>query len=109
MSRRLRVLTYAVLLVVDAICYLPVNQNGVVLFFQLIIARHEPAATVLTSNKGSEEWRSVLCEEVMAPTLLDRLVHRCPIVDIRGNRYRKRDRQNLLQTGSDRRRKRAAA
>ena len=63
---RLRVLTHPALLVVDDIGYLPVNQDGAVLFFQLINARHERASTVLTSNKGFEDWGGVLGDEVMA-------------------------------------------
>ena len=66
LSRRLRVLTHPALLVVDENGYLPVSQDGAVLFFQLINARHERASTVLTSNKGFEEWGSVLGDEVMA-------------------------------------------
>ena len=45
----------------------------------------------------------------MAAALIDRLVHHCHIVNIRGNSYRMRDRQSLLQSASDRRRKRAAS
>ena len=56
LTRRLRVLTHPALLVVDEIGYPPVSQDGAVLFFQLINARHERASTVLTSNKGFEEW-----------------------------------------------------
>ena len=99
-------LTHPALLVVDEIGYLPVNQDGAVLFFQLINARHERASTVLTSNKGFEDWGGVLGDEVMAAALIDRLVHHCHIVNIRGNSYRMKDHQNLLQSGSDRRRKR---
>ena len=80
LTRRLRVLTHPALLVVDEIGYLPVNQDGAVLFFQLINARHEKASTVLTSNKGFEDWRGVLGDEVMAAALIDRLVHHCHIV-----------------------------
>ena len=57
-------LTHPALLVVDEIGYLPVSQDGAVLFFQLINARHERASTVLTSNKGFEEWGHVLGDEV---------------------------------------------
>ena len=67
LARRLRVLTHPALLVVDEIGYLPVNQDDAVLFFQLINARHERASTVLTSNKGFEEWGAVLGDEVMRP------------------------------------------
>lgn len=48
-------------------------------------------------------------DEVMAAALIDRLAHHCHIVNIRGDSYQMRDHQNLLQSGSDRRRKRAAA
>ena len=107
LTRRLRVLTYPALLVVDEIGYLPVNQDGAVLFFQLINARHEKASTVLTSNKGFEDWGGVLGDEVMAAALIDRLVHHCHIVNIRGNSCRMKDHQNLLQSGSDRRREKS--
>ena len=41
-------------------------------FFQLVNARHERASTVLTSNKGFEEWGGVLGDGVMAAALIDR-------------------------------------
>ena len=75
LSRRLRVLTHPALLVVDEIGYLPISQDGAVLFFQLINARHERASTVFTSNKGFEEWGGVLGDEIMAAALIDRLLH----------------------------------
>ena len=102
--RRLRVLTHPALLVVDEIGYLPVSQDGAVLFFQLINARHERASTVLTSNKGFEEWGNVLGDEIMAAALIDRLLHHCHIVNIRGNSYRMREHQHWLQSASEDRR-----
>ncbi len=99
-NRRLRVLTHPALLVVDEIGYLPVSQDGAVLFFQLINARHERASTVLTSNKGFEERGGVLGDEIMAAALIDRLLHHCHIVNIRGNSYRMRAHQDLLRSAS---------
>ena len=98
LARRLKVLTHPALLVVDEIGYLPVNQEGAMLFFQLINARHERASTVLTSNKGFEEWGSVLGDEVMAAALIDRLLHHCHVVNIRGNSFRMRAHQDLLRS-----------
>ena len=98
LARRLRVLTHPALMVVDEIGYLPVSREGAVLFFQLINARHEHASTVLTSNKSFEEWGQVLGDEVMAAALIDRLLHHCHIVNIRGNSYRMRAHQNLRRT-----------
>ncbi len=73
LTRRLAVLSYPSLLVVDEIGYLPVTQTGAVLFFQLISRRYERASTVLTSNKSFEEWGEILGDEVMAAALIDRI------------------------------------
>ena len=90
LGRRLKILTYPSLLVIDEIGYLPVSQTGAMLFFQLINRRYERASTVLTSNKGFEEWGQILGDEVMAAALIDRLLHHCHIVNIRGSSYRMR-------------------
>ena len=82
LGRRLKILTYPSLLVIDEIGYLPVSQTGAMLFFQLINRRYERASTVLTSNKGFEEWGQILGDEVMAAALIDRLLHHCHIVNI---------------------------
>lgn len=88
LQARLKVLTHPALLVVDEIGYLPISRTGAMLFFQLMTRRYEHASTILTSNKGFEEWGAVFGDEVMAATLIDRLVHHCHIVTIRGNSYR---------------------
>ena len=98
LKRRLAVLAAPSLMVVDEIGYLPVSQTGAVLFFQLMSRRYEHASTVMTSNKGFEEWGEVLGDEVMAAALIDRILHHCHIVNIRGNSYRMRQHTELWQT-----------
>ena len=88
LSHRLKTLVFPSLLVVDEIGYLPITRTGAMLFFQLMSRRYERASTVLTSNKSFEEWGDVFGDEVMASALIDRLVHHCHIVNIRGNSYR---------------------
>ena len=95
LQQRLKVLTHPALLVVDEIGYLPVTRTGAMLFFQLMSRRYEAASTVLTSNKGFEEWGQILGDEVMAAALIDRLLHHCHIVSIRGNSYRLRHQRAL--------------
>lgn len=95
LQARLKVLTHPALLVVDEIGYLPISRTGAMLFFQLMTRRYEHAATVLTSNKGFEEWGEIFGDEVMAAALIDRLVHHCHIVTIRGNSYRMRQHTDL--------------
>src|SRR5262249_53323815 len=70
LARRLAVLTHPSLLVVDEIGYLPINHTGAVLFFQLMTRRYEHASTVLTSNKGFEDWGEVFGDDVMAAALI---------------------------------------
>jgi DNA replication protein DnaC len=98
LTRRLATLSYPSLLVVDEIGYLPVSRTGAVLFFQLISRRYEHASTVFTSNKSFEEWGAVLGDEVMAAALIDRVLHHCHLVNIRGNSYRMREHSELWQS-----------
>ena len=95
LAHRLKTLSFPSLLVVDEIGYLPISRTGAMLFFQVIARRYERASTVLTSNKGFEEWGEIFGDEVMAAALIDRLVHHCHIVNIRGNSYRMRHHTEL--------------
>jgi DNA replication protein DnaC len=97
LQARLKVLTHPALLVVDEIGYLPISRTGAMLFFQLMTRRYEHASTVLTSNKGFEDWGEIFGDDVMAAALIDRLVHHCHIVTIRGNSYRMRQHTDLWQ------------
>jgi DNA replication protein DnaC len=97
LSQRLKTLVFPALLVVDELGYLPITRTGAMLFFQLMSRRYEHASTVLTSNKGFEDWGEVFGDDVMASALIDRLVHHCHIVNIRGNSYRMRQHTDLQQ------------
>ena len=101
LSPRLRVLTAPALLVVDESRCLPLTHHRAVLFFQLINPRPEHASTVLTSNKGFEEWGSLLRDQVRAADLIHPLLRHCHILNIRGNGYKMRQHRNLLQPASE--------
>jgi len=96
LQQRLKVLTHPALLVVDEIGYLPVSRTGAMHFFQLMTRRYETASTVLTSNKGFEDWGNIFGDDVMAAALTDRLLHHCHVVSIRGNSYRMRHHTDLV-------------
>jgi DNA replication protein DnaC len=102
LKRRLTVLSHPSLLVVDEIGYIPISQTGAMLFFQLMSRRYEHASTVLTSNKPFDEWGRVLGDEVMAAALIDRVLHHCHIVNIRGNSYRMRHHSELRKALQER-------
>jgi len=49
---------------------------------------------MLTSNKAFGQWASVFADDaVMASAALDRLLHRCTVVNIRGDSYRLREKR----------------
>ena len=72
------------LLIVDEIGYLPVVPGGGNLFFQLVNARYEKGAMILTSNRGFAEWGEVFGDPVVATALLDRLLHHAVVIQIEG-------------------------
>lgn len=96
LRERIRFLTRAALLIVDEIGYLPLTASGANLFFQLVNARYEKGAMILTSNRGFAEWGEIFGEPVVATALLDRLLHHAVIVAIEGASYRLREHAALL-------------
>lgn len=96
LRERLRFLCRPQLLIVDEIGYLPVIPGGGNLFFQLVNARYERGAMILTSNRGFSEWGDVFGGTVVATALLDRLLHHAVVVQIEGASYRLRRHAELM-------------
>lgn len=96
LRERIRFLCRSSLLVVDEIGYLPVTPGGGNLFFQLVNARYEKGAMILTSNRGFAEWGDVFGDPVVATALLDRLLHHAVVVQIEGSSYRMREHAALV-------------
>jgi DNA replication protein DnaC len=96
LQERLRFFRRPTLLIVDEIGYLPVVQGGGNLFFQLVNARYERGAMILTSNRGFAEWGEVFGDPVVATALLDRLLHHAVVVQIEGSSYRLRQHAELM-------------
>jgi DNA replication protein DnaC len=96
LRERIRFLCRPQLLVVDEIGYLPVIPGGGNLIFQLVNARYERGAMILTSNRGFSEWGEVFGDTVVATALLDRLLHHAVVVRIEGASYRLRRHADLL-------------
>jgi DNA replication protein DnaC len=90
LRERLAALRNPSLLIVDEIGYLPITASGTNLFFQVINARYEKGSMILTSNKSFKEWGEIFGDPIAASAMLDRLLHHCHIVNIKGNSYRLR-------------------
>ncbi|WP_347140453.1 IS21-like element helper ATPase IstB [Paracoccus sp. SSK6] len=96
LSEKIRFYARAALLIVDEIGYLPITRGGANLFFQLVNARYEKGAMILTSNRGFAEWGEVFGDPVVATALLDRLLHHAVVIQIEGASYRLRAHADLI-------------
>jgi len=84
LRERIRYLCRASLLIIDEIGYLTVGAGAGNLFFQLVNARYERGAMILTSNRGFGEWGEVFGDPVVATALLDRLLHHAVVIHMAG-------------------------
>ncbi|WP_223814338.1 IS21-like element helper ATPase IstB [Roseicitreum antarcticum] len=96
LAEKIRFYTRSSLLIVDEIGYLPISRGGANLFFQLVNARYEKGAMILTSNRSFAEWGEVFGDPVVATALLDRLLHHAVVVQIEGASYRLRSHADLV-------------
>lgn len=71
-----------------AIGYIPFSSIGAQLLFQFCSSRYERGSIMITSNLEFSEWTKVFGEEKLTAALLDRLTHKCHILQMNGESYR---------------------
>ena len=93
LKSELRKYTAPSLLILDEVGYLPIDQRGADLLFQVISARYERGSIVLTTNKAFKQWSSIFNgDSTITSAVLDRLLHHGHTVVIEGPSYRMKDR-----------------
>jgi DNA replication protein DnaC len=81
------------ILVLDEVGYLPIDQRGADLLFQVISQRYERGSIILTSNKAFKQWPAIFNgDSTITSAVLDRLLHHAETVVIEGSSYRMKDR-----------------
>lgn len=100
LDRRMKVYLAPKVLVVDEMGYLPLDDLGATIFFQLVSARYERGSIILTSNKSYGDWGGIFGGPIIATAILDRLLHHSTTINIRGESCRLKDRRRagLLPT-----------
>lgn len=93
LDRRMRVYLAPKVLIIDEMGYLPLDDLGATIFFQLVSARYERGSIILTSNKSYGDWGSIFGDPIIATAILDRLLHHSTTINIRGESYRLKDRR----------------
>jgi DNA replication protein DnaC len=79
------------LLILDELGYVPASKAGAELLFDVIATAYERQSLIVTSNLPFENWTEVLGSERLTGAALDRLTHRCHILETRGESYRLQD------------------
>lgn len=87
-------------LIIDELGFQSLERADANRLFRLINHRYERGSTVITTNKSIREWPAMLAgDEVLATAILDRLLHRCHVVQIDGASYRLRHLDQQLVAG----------
>jgi DNA replication protein DnaC len=79
------------LLICDELGYLSFSRAGAELLFQVFAERYERKSLLVTSHLAFSEWGQVFQGERMTAALLDRLTHRCHILEMNGESFRFRE------------------
>jgi DNA replication protein DnaC len=87
----LRQYTKPDLLILDELGYLPLDQHGGDLLFQVVSNRYERGSIILTTNKVPAQWPATFNgDAALASAILDRLSHHCHTIVLEGDSYRTR-------------------
>jgi DNA replication protein DnaC len=89
------------LLILDELGYVPASKLGAELLFDVISTAYERTSVIVTTNLPFERWVEVLGSERLTGAALDRLTHRCHILECNGESYRLKDAQRRRRASSN--------
>ena len=92
-ERQLQQFVAPKLLIIDEMGYLSMSRDEAGLFFRLLTRRYEKASTIITSNKSFVDWGEIFNDQVLATAILDRLLHHCTTLNIKGESYRLKEKR----------------
>lgn len=85
------------LLILDELGFRKLNEHIVDQFYEIISQRYEKGSLIITSNKTFDEWGNIFWDSILASAILDRIVHHCHLVLIKGESFRMREQTEKLK------------
>lgn len=89
LDRELAQIGRARLLVVDELGYVPIDEEGSRLLFQVVTNAYERQSVIYTTNIESGGWGRIFGDPNMAAAIIDRTVHHGRMIRFEGDSYRK--------------------
>lgn len=106
LATKLKTYTAPTVLVIDDVGLLPIGgTEGAAMFFHVVNTRYEKGhPTLVTTNRGLPAWGQIFGDAVVAAAILDRLMHKAIVFNIRGPSWRLREHNGLeiATTNADR-------
>lgn len=92
-------------LILDEFGYVQTSAGGGELLFDVVSQAYERTSVIVTTNLPFERWTEVLGNERLVAATLDRLTHRCHILEATGESYRLKEarQRQQAQEGSGKR------
>ena len=79
--------------------YLPLQSEAAAALFQVITQRYLKSSIVMTTNLGVSSWGKIFDDPMVAAAMLDRLLHRSVVFNIKGPSWRMRE-HHALETAA---------
>ena len=76
------------LIILDEVGFIPFTPSGSQALFQFCSSRYLTGSMIITTNLEFERWTEVFGDERLTGALLDRLTHKCHILEMNGESYR---------------------
>jgi DNA replication protein DnaC len=94
---KIRTYTGPSVLVIDDVGLTPLDRAAGSALFQVVNRRYEHgSSTIVTTNRGLPAWGELFGDPVVAAAILDRLLHRAVVINIKGPSWRLHEHQALV-------------
>jgi DNA replication protein DnaC len=98
-EQKIKTYTGPSVLVIDDVGLTPLDRGAGNAFFQVLDRRYNNgSSTIVTTNRGLPGWGELFGDAVLAAAILDRLLHRAAVFNIKGPSWRLREHQNLISS-----------